>query len=1234
MSRFTGPPAPPPPIPPAPPLPPQRYAYRATNALARFAQPFIYGSRPPSAQGNRTEDVRGKATPTSVPRTSSPLSSQTTTHKTGIPIAALDVSPQRTHVVLAGREILKTVRVSGATCAEEFNLRSEIIAYASTHKSTEETGAARQRRQLAADDVKWSHGNYDSTIVTATANGKIVVYDINRPGVELVRLHEHSRQVHRIAINPHQGALVLSGSQDTSVRLWDLRTVAGSREVTNPRSRYRYLGNAEGIRDLRWSPADAVEFAFCTDSGILQRWDFRKDNAPLLKINAHGKSCQSLCWHPDGKHLVSAGSDKFVKVWDFSSTNRRQKPVRQFRTPQAVFNVRWRPPCWSAPSQGRGAWECTHLATSYNQKDPRVHLWDLRRPHVPYRELDRYNSAPTDMLWHSQDMLWTVGMEGMFTQTDVHFAPKVLDRRSLQTFDWAPDGSISFYSQDRPPLRAPYLEQSATGAVIRNSKVRVSNGELVNSRRSGTDDCIDDSFLSSSFKRRHGRSLSMKSNKSQASTPPNSENAMAVKNLEDSLGDKHFYRPAQVAARGRVFGVFDLDVFAYLAHGYDATSLSFPDRQMQQKYPFLDQRAHKVFKKNAKYAYRVGYFRRSQSWKILGLAIVRELRDTLEGKKRARLEIEAKANLTAVQCTKSESNGAESNPSDAAKLHPAVRAIGAPEGPGPDLKAETSSTMTTPQARPREDQTDIYSAKVKLPDPDDEDALNLTAAISSDDINDSDWKGSRSPDSAGDRRASSQPVDTSPEALQLRARSSDSTAQPKPVLTLDPPKQLSSYDSSDEKLGRDTRHDSNESFFIFSASTDSSDRGRSLAGSFDEKQRSQGSDPAPERWSMSDTVEMSSYGSSNHHPVNQNSSLESETHLLEKARLPERANNDDDDEEHMHTSGTIVPSEVTKEGKTSPTLNPDDGIEPDQPAPIDISITAASLDDRPSLPPVSQPSVLTPSPSSTSLTQLQPSFSTNNTPWSIAALLQNFIDFQIATLSDVQTPSILILLLSSIAPKGIIPYAQSEAILSSYHSQLISLNLHSPAVQLRRACVPLYPSIYEPALNNMYLAFQCGKCKKPLESSLNLDRPPRFCERCLSNQFPCAVCRHPKPDISEVWAWCQRCGHGGHEGCLEEWWKKENSQGECALEGCLHDCVRGSRRDELARERARKRQKEKGVARRDSWSVGDSRAAVRVRSKLGGAKMVKGGSADARKVRLVSPGEEIKRGGGIVWDGT
>ena len=373
--------------PPPPPLPPQRYGNRAANAIARFAQPFIYGSRPPSPEGNRPHDARSpglrswyvaKRPNTEIQgltRTTSFTSSRSTTHKTGFPIAALDISPTRDFAVLAGRDILKTIRVSDASCVEDINLRSKIVDYAATHNALGGAISTKHKDQLAANDVKWSHGQFDTTIATAATSGQIVIYDINRAGVESARLHEHNRQVHRLAFNPYNGALLISGSQDATVRLWDLRTLAGERSVMSFGSATKYSLNNEGIRDLRWSPKDEVVFAAGTDNGVVQRWDFRKHSSPLLKINAHEKTCHTIDWHPDGKHLASGGADKNVKVWDFSSTDRRMKVCWQIRAPQAIREVRWRPSCRQGGTQSLANIQCTQVATSYDHQDSRIHVW-------------------------------------------------------------------------------------------------------------------------------------------------------------------------------------------------------------------------------------------------------------------------------------------------------------------------------------------------------------------------------------------------------------------------------------------------------------------------------------------------------------------------------------------------------------------------------------------------------------------------------------------------------------------------------------------------------------------------------------------------------------------------------------------------------------------------------------------------------------------------------------------
>ncbi|KAH9860907.1 hypothetical protein IAQ61_010643 [Plenodomus lingam] len=625
-------------------------------------------------------------------------------HKTGLDISALDSNRQRTHAVLAGKEILKTVRVQDAKIVDEVNLRAAVLNYTDAH--------ARQREGLGIHDVKWSHGQFASHIATAAANGKVILYDLNRASVELTRLHEHTRQVHKLAFNPHQGHLLLSASHDGTVRMWDLRDMR--RDATTCRSRDQYQGINGGVRDVQWSPTDAVEFAFGTDNGTIQRWDFRYNKGPKQKITAHDqRMCTSIDWHPDGKHLLSAGVDRTVKVWDFSITSRRQKAAWTLHTPYPVYRAKWRPPYWSDDTQENGAYQCTQLATSYDREHPVIHIWDFRRPFLPFREINKFATAPSDMLWHSRDTLWTVGREGVFQQHGIHHAPKTVDRRNLQAFAVSPSGEVAGVAQKRPRRRLSAGLAYADDTYSDDPRDHRRDSPEKVRLRSSADDSLDDSFLVSSMKGHQARGTTSRSSKSFGSTPP-SDTAPKVMFLTGSMvTHSASYKPDQVGFRGPLPGVVHAHVFAYLAQKYKALSLPDP--------PDLDAFMHvdRVFEQNAQYAEKAAMHRLAQSWRVVGASI------SVATRRRAELHSRQHRRMrkSAPQAAGGGANGEQKPSSDhgnaqdkrlALPPNPAVRAIlGTLEksrSSSPVTAMESTSNLSTPLARPRTDKDNSSSS--------------------------------------------------------------------------------------------------------------------------------------------------------------------------------------------------------------------------------------------------------------------------------------------------------------------------------------------------------------------------------------------------------------------------------------------------------------------------------------------------------------------------------------------
>ncbi|KAG8533738.1 uncharacterized protein KY384_001479 [Bacidia gigantensis] len=379
----------------------------------------------------------------SIARPPSRLRPQILEYDVGVPIGSLDISPDHTHAVLAGREILKVIQVDQDSLRDKQDLLAGSPRKVGKQEPNQDSNFAGHRGLPAIKDVKWSHGFFSKKIATAVANGQIVVYDLEAPGHETARLHQHNRQVHKLGFNPFDGALLLSGSQDATVRLWDLRDCPGGRERSSIDSRAWYPGNSDAVRDVKWSPSNAFEFAICTDGGMIQRWDVRKSNAPLLRIRAHEKTCNAVDWHPNGEYILSAGADKDVKVWNFATSDRRAKPLKALRCPQAVLDARWRPASSPATNHDPASWDSLYLATTFDEKDPRTLFWDFARPFVPERVFNNHDSPPTAIVWVSDSLLWSVGSHGKFIQIDVSSLPtrtKQEDKSCLATF--APNGEM------------------------------------------------------------------------------------------------------------------------------------------------------------------------------------------------------------------------------------------------------------------------------------------------------------------------------------------------------------------------------------------------------------------------------------------------------------------------------------------------------------------------------------------------------------------------------------------------------------------------------------------------------------------------------------------------------------------------------------------------------------------------------------------------------------------------
>lgn len=1163
---------------------------------------------------------------------------------------------------------------------EDFDLRSTAVERASTHgpSGSSENVSSVQRETFDIEDVAWSNGIYSNYIATAASNGKIMLYDMKRPEVEVARLHEHYRQVHKVDFNPIEGQFLLSGSQDGTVRLWDLRVFRQNMMVCSSTT---FPGRSDGVRHVKWNPVDRWTFAFGTDNGTIQRWDTRKARAPVLTISAHGSICNSVDWHPDGKHLVSAGKDREVKVWDMSMEGlRKRKPAHQLRTPREVQNVRWRPACLSPDPQdpSNTIRQCTHLATSY-RNTPIVHVWDLRRPFMPFREIHhRQNTGTTDMLWHSKDLLWTVGPEGDFTQTDIHYAPKVLDRRCLQTVASSPLGEMAFFTSARPPrsgqggpLHPGSLEARAASRIDKNG-------------RSPGDGSFEEHFLTATFRKKHSTvPVGAKPVRPVAvpNVPTEDSKEKLVTDLNVTMREYDGFRPYQLSQRGVLPGFLPSSTSTYLAWKYKTEPFGQPAGVEPWKLPTITSISgvKEIFERNGTNAQRSGLYREAQTWRIFGATLDREFKVRAEFNRKLRLSkpsgdqsslrtarnstphMSLKDSSRSIKGTESTSNVQTplTRPADHTASHPPQDFSTAQH----ELESElqllpplqmSSDSKTENNSLEGQASTVYLNAKGKIPvsgwnSSSVKEQTEKLALISQ-------WKAQpKTPFSLDQQLESSRSVISRPsfnqriseEDMIFPAGSSDShhnlpikedsfaseiyqdnVAGSRKVSTLQKSSSFLSEVSADSSLS--DQDDSQEEIFAFGSSA--SDNASSAPDTNQERQE------MPQSYDNL-TGESTSSSSAGHPSALENNEVDG--HVEQRGR-------------HSHTESL---GEKTSRSMSSPTMrlkHPAEGASDTQVR------SEASQDKQDSIDKTmtsSAPALIETSSERDNTNQeeyiisdylipLPPNVASSPLPFGGLEMFQRLLAWYTAH-DDLQTASHLLLLgLPLFAPVGFAPpnddflashevlvasyhehYVNAislppelaseiistrlaplealdmspawvEAILSTYHQRLLSLDLHTPAVALRRLAYPQFPGVYEQGLQDVQIGLVCTDCRSPI----NNPRTKTRCETCKGAQTPCPICWSPESpydmparkrwknakagepggpgtahagsdDFGEtasqpgayhgtpLWASCLVCGHAGHTACLFKWFADVDAHGACPTTGCMCDCTVGAYRD-------------------------------------------------------------------------
>lgn len=291
---------------------------------------------------------------------------QTMCVDSGGPVSCIAQNKDGTQVVVGGRNVFKVYAVDDDSFEEKHNLR------VGKHLNL----------NYVASDIAWNHTE-DHILATGATNGAVVIWDLNRISRNKQEhvFQEHKRTVNRVCFHETEHRLLLSASQDGSMKLFDYR----KKDVS-----LCFSMGSTSVRDVQFSPCNLNYFGFASadESGNLMIWDMRKADRCDRQFPAHSGPVFSVNWHLEDKNWVAtAGRDKTVKVWDIS----KQKCLYTIYSIASVARIKWRPQ------------RKYHIASCSLLVDCSINIWDIRRPYVPFAIFDNHKDVTTSIMFKNKD---------------------------------------------------------------------------------------------------------------------------------------------------------------------------------------------------------------------------------------------------------------------------------------------------------------------------------------------------------------------------------------------------------------------------------------------------------------------------------------------------------------------------------------------------------------------------------------------------------------------------------------------------------------------------------------------------------------------------------------------------------------------------------------------------------------------------------------------------------------
>ncbi|KAK7966336.1 Histone acetyltransferase type B subunit 2 [Apiospora hydei] len=294
------------------------------------------------------------------------------------------------HVQIAEVEIPKSIKANPRDYDED---RGEIGGYGKSDKGTMKWNIVQQIDHPGeVNKARYCPQNPD-LIATLTVDGEILIFDRTKHSVKpdgtvnpQITLKGHQDEGFGLCWNPHVEGSLASGSQDQTVRLWDLKSLESGKTTLEPAKTYTHHTNV--VNDVQYHPISKNFLGSVSDDLTLQILDLRQNStsqSSLVARHGHSDAINALAFNPTTEVIVAtASADKTIGIWDLRNVKEKVHTLEGHQ--DAVTSIAWHP--HEAGILG---------SASY---DRRIVFWDLSRVGDEQQPDDQEDGPPELLFMH------------------------------------------------------------------------------------------------------------------------------------------------------------------------------------------------------------------------------------------------------------------------------------------------------------------------------------------------------------------------------------------------------------------------------------------------------------------------------------------------------------------------------------------------------------------------------------------------------------------------------------------------------------------------------------------------------------------------------------------------------------------------------------------------------------------------------------------------------------------